>query len=152
MKKLEEYPIVKCILEYRALSKLYSTYVEGMINVIKEDGKIHTIYTQTLTRTGRLSSIEPNLQNIPMRSEYGRLIRKAFLPENDSVILSSDYSQIELRVFAHLSGVKELMEAFNNNIDIHTKTAMDIFNVPAEGVTKICVDKQRLLILVFCMV
>ncbi len=136
LKKLEEYPIVKCILEYRALSKLYSTYVEGMINVIKEDGKIHTIYTQTLTRTGRLSSIEPNLQNIPMRSEYGRLIRKAFLPENDSVILSSDYSQIELRVFAHLSGVKELMEAFNNNIDIHTKTAMDIFNVPAEGVTK----------------
>lgn len=136
LKKLIGYPIVSKILEYRALAKLYSTYIEGIINSIRDDGKIHTIYTQTLTRTGRLSSIEPNLQNIPMRSEYGRLIRKAFLPEEDSVIMSADYSQIELRVFAHLSGVKDLVEAFKNNIDIHTKTAMDIFNVPEEGVTK----------------
>lgn len=135
LKKLADYPIVSKILEYRALAKLYSTYIEGIISTIREDGKIHTIYTQTLTRTGRLSSIEPNLQNIPMRSEYGRLIRKAFLPEDDSVILSSDYSQIELRVFAHLSGVKDLIDAFKNDIDIHTKTAMDIFNVPEEGVT-----------------
>lgn len=135
LKKLIDYPIVNRILEYRALAKLYSTYIEGIISTIKEDGKIHTIYTQTLTRTGRLSSIEPNLQNIPMRSEYGRLIRKAFLPLEDSVILSSDYSQIELRVFAHLSGVKDLIDAFKNGIDIHTKTAMDIFNVPKEGVT-----------------
>lgn len=136
LKKLIDFPIVNKILEYRALAKLYSTYIEGIISTIREDNKIHTIYTQTLTRTGRLSSIEPNLQNIPMRSEYGRLIRKAFLPENDSVILSADYSQIELRVFAHLSGVKDLIEAFKNNEDIHTKTAMDIFKVPSLGVTK----------------
>ena len=136
LKKLVDYPIVNCILEYRALTKLYSTYIDGMINCIREDGKIHTIYTQTLTRTGRLSSIEPNLQNIPMRSEYGRLIRKAFIPESNSVILSSDYLQIELRVFAHLSGVNDLINAFNEGIDIHTKTAMDIFKVPQEGVTK----------------
>lgn len=136
LKKLIDFPIVNRILEYRALAKLYSTYIEGIISTIREDNKIHTIYTQTLTRTGRLSSIEPNLQNIPMRSEYGRLIRKAFLPEDDSVILSADYSQIELRVFAHLSGVKDLIEAFKNNEDIHTKTAMDIFKVPSLGVTK----------------
>ena len=136
LKKLVDFPIVNKILEYRALAKLYSTYIDGIINTIREDGKIHTIYTQTLTRTGRLSSIEPNLQNIPMRSEYGRLIRKAFLPEENSIIMSSDYSQIELRVFAHLSGVSELINAFNDGIDIHTKTAMDIFNVPDDGVTK----------------
>ena len=136
LKKLIDFPIVNKILEYRALAKLYSTYIEGIINTIREDNKIHTIYTQTLTRTGRLSSIEPNLQNIPMRSEYGRLIRKAFLPEDNCIILSADYSQIELRVFAHLSGVKDLIEAFNNNEDIHTKTAMDIFKVPSLGVTK----------------
>ena len=136
LKKLIDFPIVNKILEYRALAKLYSTYIEGIISTIREDNKIHTIYTQTLTRTGRLSSIEPNLQNIPMRSEYGRLIRKAFLPEDDSVILSADYSQIELRVFAHLSGVKDLIKAFKNNEDIHTKTAMDIFKVPSLGVTK----------------
>ena len=136
LKKLSDYPIVNKILEYRALSKLYSTYIEGIIAAIKDDNKIHTIYMQTLTRTGRLSSVEPNLQNIPMRSEYGRLIRKAFLPENNSVIMSADYSQIELRVFAHLSGVNDLIEAFKHNEDIHTKTAMDIFKVPEEGVTK----------------
>ena len=136
LKKLTEYPIVNKILEYRVLAKLYSTYIDGIISTIREDGKIHTIYTQTLTRTGRLSSIEPNLQNIPMRSEYGRLIRKAFIPEDNSVILSSDYSQIELRVFAHLSGVNDLINAFKEGVDIHTKTAMDIFKVPMEGVTK----------------
>lgn len=136
LKKLTEYPIINKILEYRALAKLYSTYIDGIISTIREDGKIHTIYTQTLTRTGRLSSIEPNLQNIPMRSEYGRLIRRAFIPEDNSVILSSDYSQIELRVFAHLSGVNDLINAFKEGVDIHTKTAMDIFKVPMEGVTK----------------
>lgn len=136
LKKLTEYPIINKILEYRALAKLYSTYIDGIISTIREDGKIHTIYTQTLTRTGRLSSIEPNLQNIPMRSEYGRLIRKAFIPEDNSVILSSDYSQIELRVFAHLSGVNDLINAFKEGVDIHIKTAMDIFKVPMEGVTK----------------
>ena len=133
--RLTNFEIVAKILEYRMLTKLYSTYLEGILNSISSDGKIHTIYTQALTRTGRLSSIEPNLQNIPARNEYGRLIRKAFVPEENSIILSSDYSQIELRVFAHLSNVKELVDAFNNNLDIHTKTAMDIFNVDMKGIT-----------------
>ena len=136
LSKLIEYPIVKLILEYRLLNKLYTTYLEGILNAVSEDGKIHTIYTQALTRTGRLSSIEPNLQNIPVRNEFGRLIRKAFIPEKNSLIMSSDYSQIELRIFAHLSNVKELIEAFNNHLDIHTKTAMDIFHVSSSEVTK----------------
>ena len=135
LNKLRDYPITNKILEYRFLSKLYSTYIEGILNAISSDNKIHTIYTQTITRTGRLSSLEPNLQNIPVRSEYGKLIRKAFIPEEDSVIMSSDYSQIELRMFAHLSQIKDLTNAFNNDMDIHTKTAMDIFKVPEEGVT-----------------
>ena len=88
----DKHIIINYILEYRMLTKLYTTYIEGLINTIKEDGKIHTIYTQTITRTGRLSSIEPNLQNIPIRYEYGRLIRKAFIPSENSIILSSDYS------------------------------------------------------------
>lgn len=134
--KLIEYPIVRLILEYRLLNKLYTTYLEGILSSVLPDGKIHTIYTQALTRTGRLSSIEPNLQNIPVRNEFGRLIRKAFIPEANSLIMSSDYSQIELRIFAHLSNTKELLEAFNNNLDIHTKTAMDIFKVPMNEVTK----------------
>ena len=136
LSKLIEYPIVRLILEYRLLNKLYTTYLEGILNSVAPDGKIHTIYTQALTRTGRLSSIEPNLQNIPIRNEFGKLIRKAFIPENDSVILSSDYSQIELRIFAHLAKVDELINAFKNNLDIHTKTAMDIFKVNKEEVTK----------------
>ena len=136
LSKLIEYPIVKLILEYRLLNKLYSTYIEGILSAISSDGKIHTIYTQAITRTGRLSSIEPNLQNIPARNELGRLIRKAFVPEDNSIMMSSDYSQIELRIFAHLSNVKELLDAFNNNLDIHTKTAMDIFKVTKDEVTK----------------
>ena len=134
--KLIEYPIVRLILEYRLLNKLYTTYLEGILSAVSDDGKIHTIYTQALTRTGRLSSIEPNLQNIPVRNEFGKLIRKAFVPEADSLILSSDYSQIELRIFAHLSKVDELINAFKNNLDIHTKTAADIFKVAPSEVTK----------------
>lgn len=134
--KLIEYPIVRKILDYRLLNKIYTAYLEGILNTISDDGKIHTIYTQALTRTGRLSSIEPNLQNIPIRNELGRLIRKAFVPEDNSLIMSSDYSQIELRIFAHLSKEKQLIEAFNHHIDIHTKTAMDIFKVGKDGVTK----------------
>ena len=133
--KLVEYPIIRLILEYRLLNKLYTTYIEGILNAVNDDGKIHTIYTQAITRTGRLSSIEPNLQNIPVRNEFGKLIRKAFVPEKDSVIMSSDYSQIELRIFAHLSKVDELINAFKNNLDIHTKTAMDIFKVDKNKVT-----------------
>ncbi len=125
-KLVNKHPIIEKILEYRMLNKLYTTYVEGLISTIK-DGKIHTIYTQTLTRTGRLSSIEPNLQNIPIRTEYGRLIRKAFIPSSNSVIISGDYSQIELRILAHMADVPALIEAFNNDLDIHSKTASDIF-------------------------
>ena len=137
----DKHPIIECILEYRLLTKLYTTYIEGLINSIFSDNKIHTIYTQTLTRTGRLSSIEPNLQNIPIRNEYGRLIRKAFIPSSDSIIVSADYSQIELRIFSCVANVESLKEAFNNNIDIHTKTASDIFKVPIEAVTK---DMRRM--------
>lgn len=136
LSKLKGYPIIDNILEYRMLTKLYSTYIEGLKNNILSDGKIHTIYTQTLTRTGRLSSIEPNLQNIPIRNEYGRLIRKSFISEDNSLILSSDYSQIELRIFAEFSGVEELISAFKNKEDIHSKTASDIYGVSIENVTK----------------
>ena len=125
-KLVNKHPIIEKILEYRMLNKLYTTYVEGLISTIK-DGKIHTIYTQTLTRTGRLSSIEPNLQNIPIRTEYGRLIRKAFVPSPNSIIISGDYSQIELRILAHMANVPALIDAFNNDLDIHSKTASDIF-------------------------
>ena len=135
-KLVYKHPIINMIIEYRMLTKLYNTYIEGLISSIHPDGKVHTIYTQTLTRTGRLSSIEPNLQNIPIRYEYGKLIRKAFLPSPNSLILSSDYSQIELRVLAHMANVEALIDAFNNDIDIHTKTASDIFNVPINEVTK----------------
>lgn len=135
-KLVPEYPIVSKILEYRTFSKLYTTYAIGLMNEIHEDGRIHTIYTQTLTRTGRLSSISPNLQNIPVRLEYGKLIRKAFLPSPNCLLLSSDYSQIELRVFAHMAHADNLIQAFRDNKDIHTKTAMDIFHVPEENVTK----------------
>ena len=136
LEKLRDYPIVEYIIEYRTLYKLYTTYIEGILNSISSDGKIHTIYTQTVARTGRLSSIEPNLQNIPIRYELGRLIRKAFVPLDNSILMSCDYSQIELRVFAHLSKVPELVMAFVNDMDIHTKTAMDIFHVKEEEVTK----------------
>ncbi len=134
--KIKDYhPIVEKIIEHRTLNKIYTTYIIGIKNMIMEDGKLHTIYTQTLTRTGRLSSIEPNLQNIPIRYKEGKEIRKAFIPEKDSVFLSSDYSQIELRLFAHMSNEKNLIDAFNNDFDIHTKTAMDIYHVPKEEVT-----------------
>ena len=130
----DKHPIINQIIEYRKLSKIYGTYVEGLINTISLDGKIHTIYTQNLTRTGRLSSIEPNLQNIPVRDDFGRSIRKAFVPIFD-YILGADYSQIELRVLAHMANVSSLKEAFHNKLDIHAKTASDIFHVPLELVT-----------------
>ncbi|MBQ3307198.1 MAG: DNA polymerase I [Bacilli bacterium] len=130
------HPIVPKVLEYRTLAKLYTNYAVGLQEEIREDGKIHTIFTQTLTRTGRLSSIEPNLQNIPARSDYSKLIRKAFIPEKNSYLLSSDYSQVELRIFAHMSKEKNLIQAFIDGKDIHTKTAADIFHVKEEEVTK----------------
>ncbi len=130
------HPIVDKVLEYRTLAKLYTNYAVGLQGEIRDDGRIHTIFTQTLTRTGRLSSIEPNLQNIPARSDYSKLIRKAFVPDSDSVLLSSDYSQVELRVFAHMSHEKNLIQAFVDDKDIHAKTASDIFHVPMDKVTK----------------
>ena len=137
----DKHPIIELILEYRMLTKLYSTYIDGLMNTILPDGKIHTIFTQTLTRTGRLSSLEPNLQNIPIRYEYGRLIRKAFIPSDDSIMVSSDYSQIELRIFAHMANIETLVEAFRQDMDIHSKTAMDIFHVTQDQVTK---DMRRI--------
>ena len=135
-KIIGEHPIVEKILEYRTLAKLYTNYAVGLKAEIREDGRIHTIFTQTLTRTGRLSSISPNLQNIPARSDYSRLIRKAFIPDEDSVLMSSDYSQVELRIFAHMSNEENLIQAFKDNKDIHAKTAADIFHVPEDQVTK----------------
>lgn len=123
-------PIVSKILEYRQITKLQSTYVVGLQESIMEDGKIRTRYVQDLTQTGRLSSTDPNLQNIPVRLEQGRLIRKAFVPEwEDSVLLSSDYSQIELRILAHISQDEHLIEAFRLGADIHTSTAMRVFGI-----------------------
>ncbi len=136
IKYKDKYPIIDKILEYKMLSKVYGTYIVGLNDYILEDNKIHTIYNQTLTRTGRLSSSEPNLQNIPTRLEYAKLVRKAFIPSND-IFVSSDYSQIELRVFAHFSKEKNLIDAFNSGIDIHTKTAMDIFNVSKNEVNSL---------------
>ncbi len=123
--------IVDKILVYRNLTKIYSTYIEGLEHYINSEGLIKCIYKQTLARTGRLSCTEPNLQNIPVREELGRQIRKAFKPKND-LLLSADYSQIELRILAHISGD----EAFNNDQDIHRKVASDMYNIPEEDITK----------------
>ena len=135
-KIISEHPIVDKILEYRTLSKLYTNYAVGLSQEVRNDGRIHTIFTQTLTRTGRLSSISPNLQNIPARSDFSKLIRKAFIPDDDSFLLSSDYSQVELRVFASISNEKNLIDAFREGKDIHAKTASEIFGVPIDKVTK----------------
>lgn len=135
------HPVIDEIIEYRMLAKLYSTYIEGLINTISPDGKIHTIYSQVTARTGRLSSLEPNIQNIPVRYEYGKMIRKAFLPSDNAVILSSDYSQIELRILSSIAHIDSMIEAFKHGIDIHTKTAADIFKVNIDDVNK---DMRRI--------
>lgn len=132
----DKHPIIDLILDYRNYSKILSTYTVSLENAKFDDGKIHTIFKQTLTRTGRLSSVEPNLQNIPIRGEEGRKVRRAFVPTND-VFLSIDYSQIELRILAHISNSKELIEAFRNDQDIHTKVAADIYGVNESDVTKL---------------
>ena len=134
-----EYPIVAEILEYRGLAKLKSTYADGLSAYIGEDGRIHTKFQQTITATGRLSSTEPNLQNIPMRTELGRQIRKVFVPEEGYVLMDADYSQIELRVLAHMSEDQALIEAYAMSEDIHRITASKVFNTPFEEVT----DLQR---------
>ncbi len=140
LEKLEvEHPIVKDILEYRGLAKLKSTYADGLAAYIGADSRIHTNLKQTITATGRLSSTEPNLQNIPMRMELGRLIRKVFVPEPGQIFMDADYSQIELRILAHLSADRQLIEAYQMEEDIHRITAAKVFHTPFEAVT----DLQR---------
>jgi len=138
LEKLRPYhPIINEILEYRQVTKLKSTYAEGLLKAASiEDDRVRTVFRQTVTTTGRLSSIEPNLQNIPIKSELGHEIRKYFIPENRNYIfIDADYSQIELRVLAHMSGDEVMIDAFNNNLDIHKITASQVFNVPIDEVT-----------------
>lgn len=131
-----EHPVIEKILEYRQLQKLNSTYVEGLIPYIDETGRIHSKFHQTVTTTGRISSTDPNLQNIPTRMELGRKLRKVFKPEQGYIFVDADYSQIELRVLAHISEDKNMIEAFCNNEDIHAQAASKVFNIPLEKVTK----------------
>ena len=138
-KLAQQYPVVADILEYRALTKLKSTYADGLIAYIREENRIHSNFNQTITATGRISSTEPNLQNIPMKTELGRQIRKVFVPKEGYLFTDADYSQIELRVLAHMSGDKQLIEAYQMNEDIHRVTASKVFHTPFEEVT----DLQR---------
>ena len=132
-----DYPIVSDILEYRQLTKLKSTYADGLANYIQEDGRIHGKFNQTITATGRISSTEPNLQNIPIRMELGRLIRKVFVPEEGYVFVDADYSQIELRILAHCSGDEQLIAAYKEARDIHRMTASQVFHIPFDEVTEL---------------
>ena len=136
-KLINYHPVISDILEYRKYAKLYSTYAEGLKKYIRQDGKIHTIFSQTITQTGRLSSYDPNLQNISIRDDESREIRKAFKPSKDSSLVSCDYSQVELRVLSSLANEKKMIDAFNEGIDIHTKTAMDIFHLQKDEVSDI---------------
>ncbi|MDO5540051.1 MAG: DNA polymerase I [Eubacteriales bacterium] len=130
-----EYPLVSKILEYRQLAKLKSTYADGLANFILDDGRIHGTFNQTITATGRISSTDPNLQNIPIRTELGRLLRKVFIPQEDCVLIDADYSQIELRVLAAMSGDETLIQAFAQHADIHRTTASQVFHIPFDEVT-----------------
>ena len=134
-----DYPVVAKILEYRQLSKLKSTYADGLAVYIGPDGRIHGKFNQTITATGRISSTEPNLQNIPVRMELGRLIRKVFVPKEGCVFIDADYSQIELRILAHCSGDEQLIQAYKEARDIHRMTASQVFHTPFDEVT----DQQR---------
>lgn len=131
----DEEPIARMVLEYRQLTKLKSTYADGLANYISEDGRIHGKFNQTITATGRISSTEPNLQNIPIRMELGRQIRKVFVPDEGCVFVDADYSQIELRVLAHMSGDENLIEAYKQAEDIHRMTASQVFHTPLDEVT-----------------
>ncbi len=134
-----DHEIIRDILEYRQLTKLKSTYADGLLNFVDDTGRIHSHFNQTITATGRISSTEPNLQNIPIRMELGRLIRKVFVPREGYVFLDADYSQIELRVLAHMSGDEKLIQAYKEAQDIHRITASQVFHIPFEEVT----DLQR---------
>lgn len=135
-KAAPDYPIVRDILSYRTYTKLYSTYAEGLREYIEEDGRIHGTFNQTVTATGRLSSTDPNLQNIPVRTEEGREIRKVFIPDDGCIFIDADYSQVELRILASLSGDEKLINAYRDSVDIHTLTASEVFHVPVDAVTK----------------
>ena len=139
----DKHPIIEKITYFRQLSKIYSTYVEGLKSVIDTDGSIHSTFNQTVTTTGRLSSTEPNLQNIPIKYEMGREIRKVFIPKEEDLLISADYSQIELRVLAHISGDENMIDAFNHHSDIHTKTASEVFKVPVEEVTPLMRSRAK---------
>lgn len=138
-----DYPIVKLILEYRSLAKLKSTYCDGLLKVIQSDGRIHTSFNQVETRTGRISSLEPNLQNIPIRTELGREMRRFFVAESGSTLIDADYSQIELRVLAALANDENMINAFNNGEDIHKTTAAQVFNLPPEMVTPLLRSRAK---------
>lgn len=138
-----EYPIVKLILEYRSLSKLKSTYCDGLLKVIAADGRIHTSFNQVETRTGRISSLEPNLTNIPIRTELGKEMRRFFVAGDGKTLIDADYSQIELRVLAALANDKNMIAAFNNGEDIHRTTAAQVFNLPAEMVTPLLRSRAK---------
>lgn len=138
-KLAQDHPVVTKILEYRQLAKLKSTYADGLANFIGPDGRIHGKFNQTITATGRISSTDPNLQNIPVRMELGRLIRKVFVPREGCVFVDADYSQIELRILAHCSGDAQLIQAYREARDIHRITASQVFHIPFEEVT----DLQR---------
>ena len=132
---MDKHPIIPLIVEYRTLTKLNSTYVEGLLKVVYDDGRVHSVFKQTETRTGRISSTEPNMQNIPVRKEIGRNMRKFFVADNGYTLLDADYSQIELRVLSHACGDENMQNAFLNNKDIHTTTAAQVFGVPEDFVT-----------------
>ena len=138
-----ENPIIEKILWFRTLSKLYSTYCEGLLKVIGEDGRIHSSFIQTETRTGRISSTEPNLQNIPVRKEIGREMRKFFVAKDGCLLADADYSQIELRVLSHIADDNEMIKAFNDEVDIHTVTASQVFNMPIELVTPLMRSRAK---------
>lgn len=142
-KLAEEHPVVNYIMEYRQLAKLKSTYCDGLIKVIDETGRIHSNFNQTETRTGRISSTEPNLQNIPVRTELGKEMRRFFIAKEDCILVDADYSQIELRVLAHIANDKEMCKAFSNNDDIHTITASQVFGMPLELVTPLMRSRAK---------
>ena len=138
-----EHPVVELILEYRTLAKIKSTYCDGLLKVVEEDGRIHSSFNQTETRTGRISSTEPNLQNIPVRTDVGRELRKFFVAKEGCVLVDADYSQIELRVLAHIANDSGMIEAFKENDDIHRNTAAQVFHMPREMVTPLMRSRAK---------
>ena len=138
-----EHPVVDMVLNYRTLTKLKSTYCDGLLKVVGPDGRIHSSFNQTETRTGRISSTEPNLQNIPVRTELGRELRRFFVAREGWVLVDADYSQIELRVLAHVANDRNMIEAFRENDDIHRRTAAQVFHVPEEMVTPLMRSRAK---------